>query len=334
MTDFPLPQPAPARPARWRDRRHRGLFWTSLLVAALLIAAGGAYAYAGYRDSRGADGAVRGYLHALARGDAATALSYGDLPAGSQTFLTSAVLQKQLKIAPMRDITLGPDQSTSGGTSVPFTYTLAFARGDLHVQDSVAVHQVGGRWRLARVAVSLLVRMSNASDRATLAGAGFPEDDTLLFPGAVPVEFDSSYLQLTLATEAVQLNQGASTELFAEATPAATTLVQHQIAALLTACGHGGTSTATLSRCPVPSAAFVPGSMRGNLVSDPAQFVIVVGSSSTGTISVNGVANFDGTYRMLDFNDVARTHRGKVSVPFEAAAYPVAPLTASFTVPS
>jgi hypothetical protein len=321
---------AAPRPER-RRRRHRGLFWVGLLVCATLIAAGGAYAYSGYRNGQGADGAVRGYLHALARGDAPSALSYGTIPAGSRTFLTSAVLRQQLRTAPMRDITIGADSTSGDDTKVAFSYDLAFGRGDQHVQDSVLVRKVGGRWQLDRVAMSVQLTLEQAGDRATFAGAAVPTGETLLFPGAVPIGFDSPYLRLTLATDQLPLSQSPEVELSVELTPAATSAISHRLAIMLTTCGQGGTGTA-VARCPVPSPQFVPGSMSGTLVSQAGDLTLGVASTSEGTISISGTATFNGTYKLLDFNDVAHPHTGKVSVPFEAVAYAVSPLDVSFTV--
>lgn len=246
-------------------------------------------------------------------------------------FLTSEVLHQQLRLAPIRDITVGPDQAIADGTRVPFTYSLAFGQGDLQVQDSVTVHKVSGRWQLDQVAVSVKLTMTAAADRATLAGAAFPVGVTLLFPGAVPVEFDTPFLRLTMSSEALQLKQDGDAELHTELTPAATSAINHQLATMLTACGQGGTATET--RCPVPSAQFVPGSMSGTMVAadDPDASV---DAASTGIISIRGNASFNGTYRMLDFNDVAHPHRGRITVPFTATAYAVPPLAMSFTVAS
>lgn len=338
MTNLPetgaLPQPTVTGPppTRWRARRHRGLFWLCVLLAAALTAGGGAYAYSSYRNSGGADGAVRGYLHALARGDAPTALSYGDVPAGPHTFLTSDVLQRQLQLAPIRDITIGADSDTGSGTRVPFGYVLGFGRGDLHVNDAVVVNKIGGRWRLARVAASLTVQLSGAQDRASFAGAALPTDPTLVFPGAVPVEFDSPYLQLTRASEAIGLSPSSGNQLGVELTAAAKSTINGQLAALLTACGKGGPSTE--ATCPVPSPEYVPGSMSGTLTNDPTDLSVDVDSAAEGLINVAGVANFTGNYSELDFNDVAHSQHGTLTVPYTATGFAVHGLSIAFTVPT
>ena len=319
-------------PVRWRERRHRGLYWLCLLLAAALVVGGAVFAYDSYRSTSGADGAVRGYLNALASADAPAALSYGAAPVGNHAFLTSDVLKQQLQLAPIRDITVGPDSSTDSGTRVPFGYTLGFGRGDLHVTDAVMVNKIGGRWQLSRVAAGLSVQLSGAQDRASFAGASLPTTEVLVFPGAVPVEFDSPYLQLSLASEAVNLspNEGGAT-LGVELTAAAKTAIAAQLASMLSVCAKGGPSTEV--RCPVPSPEYVPGSMSGTLVSNKTDLLMQVDSASEGLIDVSGDADFTGTYKELDFNDVPRSHTGHLSVPFTATGFAVRSLSITFTVP-
>ena len=287
------------------------------------------YAYSSYRSDRDADGAVRGYLKAVAAGDAARALSYGELPAGAQTFLTATVLHKQLRIAPIRNITIGADTPDGDGTRVPFSYDLSFGSGDLQVNDSVVVHKSGDRWKLDRVAVPAQLSLVEGVDRASLAGAAVPTDTTLLFPGAVPIDFDTPYLRLNRATESLTLDHAVAAPLDAELTPAAISAAQHQVAVALAACGKGG--PATVATCPVPNDEFVPGSMSGTLTPVAGQGSVEIGSSTVGTISITGNAHFTGTYRMLDFNDVAHTMTGTLDIAFSAGSYAVPPLALTFT---
>ena len=303
-----------------------------MLLAAALVVGGGAYAYAGYRDSEGADGAVRGYLHALARGDAPAALSYGTVPAGSHAFLTSSVLKQQLRLAPMRDITIGGDVAAGTGTRVPFSYNLAFGRGELHVDDAVVVTKVDGHWRLATVVANVQLQLAGAQNRTSLAGAAVPAGAVLLFPGALPIDFDTPYLQVSQADEAVSLNHPIGYVVGVELTKAGQSIVTQHLTTLLTACGRGGAGA--VARCPVPSAEFVPGSMSGTLRSNPSSLSLDVDTSADGLIDVTGIASFTGTYRELDFDDVSHTRKGTVSVPFSATGYAVAPLTIALTVPA
>ena len=158
----------------------------------------------------------------------------------------------------------------------------------------------------------MTLTLLQAADRASFAGAVIPFDSTLVFPGAVPITFDSPYLRLTLATDQLTLSQSSDVELSAELTPAATSAIVHQLNTLLTACGRAADAADASSgaRCPVPSPQFVPGSMSGTLMSQPSDLTLGVASSSTGLITITGEADFDGSYRMLDFNDVAHARTG------------------------
>ena len=324
---------ADVAPPRWWDRRHRGLFWAGLLVAALLVVGGAAYAYSSYRDSDGADGAVRGYLHALARGDAPAALSYAVPRTGDQPFLTSAVLRTQLALAPMHDITIGGDTPAGdGGTVVSFSYALDFSRGSERISDTVIARRVKGQWKLDRVAATVTLTMSQAKDRATLAGAAFPQGKVMLFPGAVPVRYDTPYLRLTLDTDDLRLGQTGDVTLETELTPAARTSIGKQLAAMLAACGRGG--SAGWARCPLPDQQVVPGSMSGTMTAAPGSLTLSVDDNPSGSVSIDCDATFDGSYRELDFNDIARAHHGKLTIRVNATAYAVAPLTITFEVPS
>src|SRR5436309_16271 len=68
--------------------------------------------------------------------------------------------------------------------------------GDQPPTARVAVVQHGNAWRLLAAAVPVQLYMNNASSRATLAGAAVPDGEVALFPGAVPIRFDTAELQV------------------------------------------------------------------------------------------------------------------------------------------
>jgi hypothetical protein len=321
--------------SRWGARRHRGLYWVSVLVAIFMVAGGISYGYAGYRNTAGAQGAVRGYLEAVARGDAADALAYGSIPSGSRSYLTADVLRQQLQAAPMRDILVVSSTPAAGGQLVTFSYDLAFAGGAVRVSDSVGVHRTGGHWRLDRVAASPLFEGTQATNRMTLAGVKMPQTGVLLFPGAVPVHFDTPYLRLSLDTEQLTLSDSGATPLKVELTAPATALVKHDLADLLDACGAGRAgSLSDSSRCPVPDDEAVPGSLQGTFHDEADDLALVVDDNPSGSVSISGAARFEGKYRSLDFDDVPQSRTGKLTVLFTAAGYAVSPLHLRFTVPA
>ena len=49
---------------------------------------------------------MRQYFRALARGDAASALGYGTVPAGDHSYLSAEVLQAELLVAPITDVAI------------------------------------------------------------------------------------------------------------------------------------------------------------------------------------------------------------------------------------
>jgi hypothetical protein len=104
----PLPPHAPTPPPvlRGSSRMRRGLFRLLLLLAVLVAAGGTIYAVTTYQNQSQPGMVVQSYLEAVARGDAPAALSYGDLPSGSQSLLTSAMLQNQNAVARMSGITI------------------------------------------------------------------------------------------------------------------------------------------------------------------------------------------------------------------------------------
>jgi hypothetical protein len=84
----------------------------------------------------------------------------------------------------------------------------------------------------------------------------------------------------------------------------------------------------------VPDDDTVPGSLRGTFHDETDDLSLVVDGDSAGSVSVSGAARFDGQYRTLDFDNVAHTRTGRLTVPFTAAAYAVSPLRVQFTVPA
>ena len=78
-----------------------------------------------------------------------------------------------------------------------YSYQLRFDTGDRAVAGAVEVIDSASGWRLAQTAVVTTVHLNQAVDRSTFAGAAVPEGRTLLFPGALPIRFDTKYLTLT-----------------------------------------------------------------------------------------------------------------------------------------
>jgi hypothetical protein len=162
----------------------RGLYWLAVLGGVVLVAGGVTIAALGYAKTAGPEGAVRGYFDALTGGDAPRALAYGERPDGPLTYLTSDVLREQLRIAPLRGVDITGVQPHGRTASVDVKYTLAFPSANVPVAVAVPLHQVGGTWRLDRVAVRVELHPGPASQRQSILGGRVPRDPLLLYPVA------------------------------------------------------------------------------------------------------------------------------------------------------
>jgi hypothetical protein len=129
--------------------------------------------------------AVKGYLEALARGDAAAALSYGrDQPATKQ-FLTDDILKKQIAKWPITNIRILSTNNVVGDTD---TVHVAANFGDQSSDEEIEVKKVDhGAWKLEAGAIKLkFFRSSGGKALSTLTLFGEPFDgnkETYVFPG-------------------------------------------------------------------------------------------------------------------------------------------------------
>ncbi len=117
----------PARPVL--PRRHRGVFWAAVLIALAAAVAGTALALNSYQSATRPDSIVRGYLDAVARGDAPAALGYGAVPSGSTVLLTGAALQAQRSVATMSRLQVLSVQRSGNTARVDVQYALMYSAG-------------------------------------------------------------------------------------------------------------------------------------------------------------------------------------------------------------
>lgn len=307
-----------ARPGGHRRIRYAAgvLLGVALLVAGLVLAVDG------FTAGRGPSSTVRDYFSALARSDAATALAYGEVPDGPHTLLTDEVLRAQNRIAPLRLLDVGPARQRGSRAAVPVTYRLGFPGHPHTVTTRIALHEQGGDWYLDEVAVRTQLVVDGASQRAMILGGSVPDSTVLLFPGAVPISFDTPYLSNT-ATDYVGFGAEHSTKVTVQLTATGRRAVLAAVGAKLRSCLAGGDDT-----CPLPSERYVPGSIRGTL-RDPSLpgLNVSVGADPSGRLDIAGpVPVIASSYQALTFRNVAHTGHGPLDLQVNAHAYPVAPL--------
>ena len=309
-----------AGPGRGPDR---AWYWIAVLAAVTAVVAGIAIAYLGVSADRGPAGAVADYFAALRRGDAPAALALGDLPDGPHELLTSAVLADQQRLAPIEAVSIVSTDRTGSQASVTVRYRLGFPGAPQQVTDTVPTVERDGRWQLARTVVAVALRLTQAVDRASILGTPLPDGTTLLFPGAVPVRFDSPYLALAPDSAAVSFGSPGQDDLQVQVSPAGRTAVLGAMAGALRRCVQAGADP----RCPLPSDRFVPGSLRGSIGGDLAdRLTLTVPPGSAAAIKVGGEVRFSGRWQALTFENVAVARSGEVELPVAASVPAVAPL--------
>jgi hypothetical protein len=307
--------------------RHRGLFWAAIVVALAALVAGSAFAYVTYAAGAGPDGAVTGYFAALARGDTSAALGFGDLPAGPTQLLTASVLRAQLNVAPIRHVEIVSTDESGDTATVGVRYVLDFADGPQRIGEKVAVVRHSGSWRLARTAAATQLRLQEAGDRATIMGARLPRGTLLIFPGAVPIKFDSPSLRLRPGARSVKLAAQPQTLLAGQLTEAGSGAVRAAVEIALRACLAG--TKAADPRCPLPAARAVPGTLRAIVSAADVRraAVIELAPSPSGVVAVSGTIKLAGRYTALDFENQPVMESGTVSLPLTASAYATDPIT-------
>jgi hypothetical protein len=298
-----------------------GLLGTALLTAGVLLASLGAAAQPGPAD------VVRDYFAALARGDAAQALGYGAVPAGPRRLLTGTVLHEQLRIAPLRDITVAATDQHGDRATVAVHYSMGFAAGAVSTSAQVALHRTNGTWWLDRTAVGVRLAADTARDRLTVLGGPVPTRRTLLFPGALPVTTDTRYLELVPTLDYASFGSASTVDLVVRVSEAGQRAFRAAVRTALRRCLARSGDPA----CPLPTNRYVPGSVSGRLTGSLGGLVDLDQSDPAGLLTYAGRPTVIGSWQRLDFDNVPVPARGRVKLDVRASGYAVAPLQLRWT---
>lgn len=147
---------------------------------------------------------VKGYLEALARGDAETALSYSNDQPATKEFLTDDILKKQIAQWPITNIRILNDDSTSASAgSLGSAQVHVVANfGDKSSDATMDLKSDHGRWRLDAAAIKVEPDPgAEATDAAaktlTFFGKPIAESTVYVFPGWIDLGTTNPYMTVT-----------------------------------------------------------------------------------------------------------------------------------------
>jgi hypothetical protein len=242
----------------------------------------------------------------------------------SRALLTADVLRAQQSTAPIRSVrtrTIAEDDSTA---KVAVSYTLRYPSSTTPVATEIALHKDGTTWRMDGTAIATAVHFAQAGDRALILGGAVPSGESLFFPGALPVSFDTNYLALDPTKSAVDFGTGATFSAGVELTAAGERSVANAVDVALSACLATPDAATT---CPLPQGT-VPGTLRADLTSDVARAAhVVLLDDASGTVGVTGTAGFTGSYDELDAENIPQQKSGSGNLPLTSWIYLSNPLT-------
>lgn len=298
------------------------LLGIALLVSGVLLAVRAAHRSAGPAT------VVRDYFAALARGDAAQALSYGTVPPGPRRLLTSTVLREQLRIAPLQDLTVESSEWDGDRATVTVHYSMAFAGGSVATATPISLHRTHHEWWLDRSAVGAVLAPSTAQDRFAILGAPVPTGRTLLFPGALPITPDTAYLELVPTLDYVSFDSPDTVDVPVRVSPKGQAAVRAAVRSGLDRCLTGASPDVT---CPLPNDRYVPGTVRGRLNGQLGGLIDLDQRDPAGLLTYAGTPTITGHWERLDFHNVPQREHAQVELDVRASGYAVAPLTLRWT---
>lgn len=164
------------------------------VVAAVLLSSGGGEEATGAATPQEA---AKGYLEALASGDAEKALSYGINEPENKTFLTDEILKKQFATKPITDIQVNPISEADGTVQVMLKW------GEQSVDEQLRLKKADdGSWKLVRAAYPLDFGADKKKGDTplitslTIAGKPLPESRiAYVFPGPLDLGNTNPYVK-------------------------------------------------------------------------------------------------------------------------------------------
>lgn len=151
-------------------------------------------------DSGSGGDVVKGYLAALARGDAAAALSYSADQPGSKDLLSQEILKQQVARWPITNVRILDDDSAHSFGFGRVHVTAKF--GDNESDVTLSVKKTGKKWKLEHAAIkvdTLGSGIENAALRTlTFFGKSVGSSPAYVFPGFIDVASSNPNIDVKL----------------------------------------------------------------------------------------------------------------------------------------
>jgi hypothetical protein len=191
-----------------RIRRSRKRLWLALAAGAAIIAVVAVVVGTVVNGHGGAGSptdAVKGYLEALARGDADAALSFSDDRPADTEFLTTDILKQQISKLPITDIQV-KDQPAPGDPKTRVVHAAA-RFGDQTSRGVITPKRRNGRWYLPSAVLKLhpsqygSASASASANTVTLFGKPVGDSVHYVFPGWLAAGSSNPYLEVQAMPE-------------------------------------------------------------------------------------------------------------------------------------
>jgi hypothetical protein len=329
--DMRLAHGGASHSAAWTAKRRA--FWVGAAGCVAAIVVGVSVAGFGLVQASRPQTTVEQYFSALEAGRSAQALSLGDVPQGDRSYLTEAVLRRQLERAKIEAVGIKSVQRKGSNATVYVNYKVVSKDESVSVDDAVLLRKDGYRWKLTKTAVPTTVNVSVAKTRVSVAGTAVPTKQVLFFPGVVPLETNSDVLGFDLTSTLVSFDATGSLNVGVQVRAAKLPDVLAAVDSALATCAPVGATTDPTCPLAINSVGFIPGSLKGTITTKASadKPSVKVGSAASGVIEVTGQFVMDATWSELDFNNRSQPKSSAVTLQYHAWVPLTVPLTAYWT---
>jgi hypothetical protein len=296
------------------------------LVAVLALVGGIAFAVTALTEVTSPRSTVADYFAALRRADAPAALSLGPRLTGDTRLLTSAVLREQQQLGPLSGVRVGDTRENGSRATVAVSYGVGGVTPTTR-NETVALHRKGNGWELDRSSSLVSVHLLNAAHRTTLAGSAVPSTPVHVFPGVLPLRFDTAALQMDPKVPTVTLSADADLNVAVVLSAAGRRALGAQLDSAVAACLGKPAAPCLLEATATRT---VPGSLRGSVSVPPSAGPPQLELSATdvdGLVTASGTFKADAQWTVLNFENQPEQKHGTVSVDYRAQFFVSKPAT-------